>query len=133
MNRAMEDERAVTHEREETPTVRCRLLIGLMRVLLRPEANHSGWAGLSDEAFPRLAFADTSGRRRKPRPTNLDAPHQIGRASPVMATTKSDSDRRIHAKDSVARLLHYTPGRSCRVPRTLPTNRDGSLPVHVAR
>ena len=50
----MEDECAVTHEREESPTVRCRLLIGLMRVLLDPEADHSGSAGLSDEAFPAV-------------------------------------------------------------------------------
>jgi hypothetical protein len=127
MNRAMEDERAVTYEREETPTVRCRLLIGLMRVLLRPEANHSGSAGLSDEAFATISVRGHLWAKAEA------SPYQIGRDSPVMATTKSDSDRRIHAKDSVARLLHYTPGRSCRVPRTLLTNRDGSLPVHVAR
>ena len=65
--------------------------------------------------FSWSAFANSFGRSRKPCPT------------------RSDSDRRIHARDNVARLLHYTPGRSCQVPRTLPTNRDGSLPVHVAR
>jgi hypothetical protein len=47
----MEDERAVTHELEESSTIRCRLLIGLVRVLLSAEADHSGSAGLSDEAF----------------------------------------------------------------------------------
>src|ERR1700704_6156382 len=61
------------------------------------------------------------------------SPYQIGRDSQVIAATKSDSDRRIRARDSAARSLHYTPCRSCLVPQTPPTNRDGLLPVHVSR
>jgi hypothetical protein len=111
----MEDECAITHEPEESPTVRYRLLIGLMRVLLGAEADYGGSAGASPYRDDGIMAA-----RREPRPTKTLA-------------TGSDSDRRIRARDSVARSLHYTPGKSCRVPRTLPTKRDGSLPVHVAR
>jgi hypothetical protein len=43
----MEDECAITLEPEESPTVRYRLLIGLMRVLLGAEADYGGSAGAS--------------------------------------------------------------------------------------
>ena len=49
----MEDECAITHEPEESPMVRYRLLIGLMRVLLEAEADHGGSVGASPYQNPR--------------------------------------------------------------------------------
>jgi hypothetical protein len=59
----MEDECAITHEPEESPTVRYRLLIGLMRVLLGAEADYGGSAGASPYQDHGIMAA-----RREPRP-----------------------------------------------------------------
>src|SRR5260221_2103753 len=55
------------------------------------------------------------------------------RLDSVVISTKSDSDRRIHARDSVAGLPPSRPRKEWVATRTLPTSRDGLLPVHVTR
>jgi hypothetical protein len=82
----MEDKCAITYEPEESPTVRYRLLIGLMRVLVDAEVDHNGSAEASPSPGSRILAA-----RREPRPDKtLALPDQIQIAEFVPEITLLD-------------------------------------------